>query len=98
MRIISAPQRLSAVRVFTQTPKEGAYRETPGPRVFIDNVRLRIDAAIRSRHEQLDHVGHRDIDSLGGGLPARVRAAYGAEKFARVERCGLSLLLNPQQL
>jgi len=38
LRIISAPQRLSAVRVFTQTPKEGAYRETPGPRVFIDNV------------------------------------------------------------
>src|SRR5436190_23371030 len=38
LRVISVPQRLTTVRVFTQTPKEGAYRETPGPRVITDHV------------------------------------------------------------
>src|SRR4029077_4442008 len=40
LRTISAPQRLRAVRVFTQIERApaGAYRETPGPRFITDHV------------------------------------------------------------
>ena len=38
LRIISAPQRLTTVRVFTQRTPAGAYRETPGPRIFTDHI------------------------------------------------------------
>jgi periplasmic protein TonB len=37
-RVISAPRRLTTVRVFTEIPSAGVYHQGPGLRVFFDHV------------------------------------------------------------